>query len=101
MSRQHEGSRQLRQRWAWAAFLCLLTASAAGGTQQPASPDQQAPPSSPAPSTPATSQAPGTTPPTGKDKAPTHITLEQAKQLFALVDELLKFSSGETGLQVK
>jgi hypothetical protein len=27
------------------------------------------------------------------DKPPTHITPEQAKQLFALVDELLKFSS--------
>jgi len=33
--------------------------------------------------------------------APTHITPEQAKQLFSLVDELLKFSSQETGLPVK
>jgi hypothetical protein len=31
----------------------------------------------------------------------THITPEQAKQLFALVDELMKFSSDETGLPIK
>jgi hypothetical protein len=31
----------------------------------------------------------------------THITPDQAKQLFALVDELMKFSSGETGLPIK
>ncbi len=30
-----------------------------------------------------------------------HITPEQAKQLFALVDELMKFASGETGLPIK
>jgi hypothetical protein len=35
------------------------------------------------------------------DKPPTHITPEQAKQLFSLVDELLKFSSQETGLPIK
>jgi hypothetical protein len=31
----------------------------------------------------------------------THITPEQAKQLFALVDELIQFSSQETGLPIK
>ena len=31
----------------------------------------------------------------------THITPEQAKELFGLVDELLKFSSQETGLPIK
>ena len=39
-----------------------------------------------------------------QSKAPspiTHITPEQAKQLFALVDELIKFSSDETGLPIK
>ncbi len=30
-----------------------------------------------------------------------HITPEQAKQLFALVDELMKFASDETGLPIK
>ena len=36
-----------------------------------------------------------------KPKAETHMTAEQAKQLFALVDQLLKFSSDETGLPIK
>jgi len=34
-------------------------------------------------------------------KPETHMTPEQAQKLFALVDELLKFSSSETGLPVK
>ncbi len=34
-------------------------------------------------------------------KPPTHITPDQAKQLFSLVDELIQFSSTETGLPVK
>ena len=34
-------------------------------------------------------------------KPPTHITPDQAKQLFALVDELIKFSSQESGLPIK
>jgi hypothetical protein len=36
-----------------------------------------------------------------KDDGETHITPEQGKQLFALVDQLMKFSSDETGLPVK
>ncbi len=35
------------------------------------------------------------------DDGETHITPEEAKQLFGLVDELLKFSSQETGLPIK
>jgi hypothetical protein len=45
---------------------------------------------------------------TGSDKSQaadsqpaTHITPEQAKQLFALVDELMKFSSNDSGLPIK
>ncbi len=34
-------------------------------------------------------------------KPETHITPDQAKQLFSLVDELMKFSSTETGLPIK
>ena len=60
----------------------------------------------------AQSQAPATAPPqaaaqkppapeTGKPKAETRITPEQAKQLFGLVDDLIKFSSEETGLPIK
>lgn len=37
----------------------------------------------------------------GATKPDTHITPEQAKQLFALVDQLIQFSSQETGLPVK
>ena len=36
-----------------------------------------------------------------KPKGDSHITDQQAKQLFALVDELIKFSSDESGLTVK
>ena len=36
-----------------------------------------------------------------KPKGDSHITDQQAKQLFALVDELIKFSSDESGLAVK
>jgi hypothetical protein len=54
-------------------------------------PAQQKPPAT-APQTPA--QAPDTA-------KPTHITPDQAKQLFSLVDELIKFSSQETGLPIK
>ena len=36
-----------------------------------------------------------------KPRTETHMTDEDAKKLFALVDELLKFSSDETGLPIK
>jgi len=51
----------------------------------------------------AQSQPPVTvTPPSAlTSKAETHITPEQAKQLFSLVDELLKFSSQDSGLPIK
>ncbi|MGA9669544.1 MAG: hypothetical protein WBQ94_10065, partial [Terracidiphilus sp.] len=64
------------------AALCILAALARAQQHPPAT--------SPTP--------PAQTPDTEK---PTHITPEQAKQLFALVDELIKFSSKETGLPIK
>ncbi len=70
----------------WALALCLAAATVASA-QKPA----PAPASRP-------SLSPASQP---SEKAPTHITPEQAKQLFALVDELLKFSSQETGLPIK
>lgn len=47
--------------------------------------------------------APAAPPPQGGRVASstTHITPEQAKELFALVDELIQFSSSETGLPVQ
>jgi hypothetical protein len=62
---------------------------AAASAQQPATPQHPS----------GNAQAQTQTP--KKDKAATQITPEQAKQLFSLVDELIKFSSEETGLPVK
>jgi hypothetical protein len=47
---------------------------------------------------PSAQQSDASQPPAQKE---THITPEQAKQLFALVDVLIKFSSDETGLPIK
>lgn len=69
-----------RRAWAWMALLCVAAASGAGAQS----------PATPAPQSDAQSA-----------KAATHITPEQAKQLFSLVDELIKFSSAETGLPIK
>jgi hypothetical protein len=46
-------------------------------------------------------QTPPATKSPSSDKPSTKITPEQAKELFALVDELLKFSSDESGLAIK
>ena len=77
--------------------LCPATASLAQqpgpSTPQPpaATTPQTAPPATPKPQPPESDQP----------KPETHITPEQAKQLFGLVDELIKFSSQETGLPIK
>ena len=68
--------------------LCLAAATAAAARRSAAPPQAQAVPPQVRPRQPA-------------DKPPTHITPEQAKQLFSLVDELIKFSSEETGLPIK
>jgi hypothetical protein len=77
-------------RWILAASLCL--AATAAPAQQPASS---------APATGAPAQTPATPPSKANPKPETHITPDQAKQLFSLVDDLLKFSSQETGLPIK
>lgn len=75
------------RKWMLATVLCLTT----GALGQQQSPAASAPPAQTPPS-----------PSAGeKTKAPSHITPEQAQQLFGLVDQLLKFSSDETGLPVK
>jgi hypothetical protein len=81
----------------FAAALCLAFAVFTAQAQQPQStPAAQAPvPSQSAP------QSPGKQKPDSASKSETHITPEQAKQLFGLVDELLKFSSQESGLPIK
>ncbi len=69
--------------WVVGAALCL---AAMGFAQQPAPP---------------ATAPPATTAPQGQSPAAGKITPEQARQLFALVDQLIKFSSDETGLPVK
>ena len=76
MSKRQSVVARTWQSWTLAAAICLSAATAA--------PAQQPPVASQSPSSDAT-----------------HITPEQAKQLFALVDELIKFSSQETGLPIK
>jgi len=91
------GRAQRVQNWMLLA-LFGLAAAVATSAQQPVPTDKpaqlpatgsQTQPASPGPASPA------------KEKTPTHITPEQAKQLFSLVDELIKFSSQESGLPIK
>ena len=74
-----------------AAALCLLAVAASAQKPVPAHPLQPALGVSPA--------VPAQNPDTPKPA--TRITPEQAKELFSLVDELIKFSSAETGLPIK
>jgi hypothetical protein len=86
MNRQSRAARPGWRGWTTAAILGLATALAA------------------AQAAPSPSQTPAPENGSGKSQAKhgeTRITPEQAKQLFSLVDELLKFSSEETGLEIK
>ncbi|HEX3892451.1 MAG TPA: hypothetical protein VHW46_07755 [Terracidiphilus sp.] len=76
-----------KQAWIWAVVLGLCSSVAGWATQQPA----RAPLAASAQASPNPPKASGET----------HITPDQAKELFALVDQLLKFSSDETGLPIK
>jgi hypothetical protein len=91
MSKQQVLAGWVWRKWAWAAVFCLAAASVAAGAQQQAA---QQPPAAPA-------QGSGQSAESEKPKPPTHITPDQARQLFSLVDELIKFSSDETGLPIK
>jgi hypothetical protein len=93
MIEQFHAARGLRKTVASAAFMVVLLvlsgASAVRG-QKPPAPNPTAPPPT------ANSQD-------KQDKVDgeARITPDQAKELFALVDQLMKFSSDETGLPVK
>src|SRR3954468_16762238 len=79
--------------------LCAgLLASQSPGSQPPVGP--QTPPPVGRPSGSGT-QASEQSKPEPESKAETHITPDEAKQLFGLVDQLIKFSSQETGLPIK
>ena len=79
-------SRWTERGWSWAAVLCLVAATTALAQSAAPNPSAGSAPSSQSSST---------------GKTATHITDEQARQLFALVDELIQFSSTETGLPIK
>ena len=96
MNQQHKNGR--RQ---FCACLCVallgLAASSAIRAQQ------NAPQNPPAPAPPASAPPAGAAPasPSHGPRAATKMTPDQAKQLFAMVDVLIKFSSDETGLPIK
>ncbi|MGB6743679.1 MAG: hypothetical protein WBE38_08470, partial [Terracidiphilus sp.] len=69
--------------------------------RQAAAPATQAPPAGPRQSSPQKSSPNQSSPPAPDSSGASHITPEQAKQLFALVDVLIKFSSDESGLPIK
>jgi hypothetical protein len=81
-----------RQSWTRTAAACLLALTVVACA--PHALAQNTPPQA----APASPQASGKK---EAEKPPTHITPDQAKQLFALVDELIKFSSQESGLPIK
>src|ERR1035437_6525804 len=78
-----------RQAFVWMCAAALSLAVAAAPAQQP--------PATTAPQAAPQSRAPDKDQP----KSETRIPPEQARQLFGLVDELIKFSSDETGLPIK
>jgi hypothetical protein len=86
------------RRWAFRGLVLALAVGIAG-LNAPAAAFAQQGSTGPAPTagsdkTPNSGQA-------ADNKGVTHITPEEAKQLFALVDELMKFSSDESGLPIK
>jgi hypothetical protein len=85
MSKQKHAARRTNRLWIFTALVWVAAAVMAAAQQPAAGP--QAPTAGASPS--------------GGDNKTTHITPEQAKQLFALVDQLIKFSSDETGLAIK
>jgi len=83
-----------------AALSLFVGAVAAQSTPPQALPAPQTPPPTGRPSGSGT-QAPEKSQPNAATTPETHITPEEAKQLFGLVDQLIKFSSQETGLPIK
>ncbi|HMG87012.1 MAG TPA: hypothetical protein VK574_14865 [Terracidiphilus sp.] len=96
MSKDYQISKMARGILSIAAVFCMAVVAVMAQAPAP-----QAPPSSPAPSGKPDAQVPGKAKPGSADGGETHITPEEAKELFGLVDQLLKFSSQETGLPIK
>lgn len=103
MSKWYRMSKIQRELRSLTGIVCL---SAGMGFAQAPSPQAPPVPQTPPPSQttpPATPGAPSIEKPNSGDlaKGETHITPEEAKQLFGMVDVLIKFSSQETGLPIK
>jgi hypothetical protein len=77
--------------WGLALATCLVPAARAAQQTGSSGPLQTKPPAT----------APGQAPGKSSGKPETHMSPQDAKQLFSLVDQLLKFSSDETGLPIK
>ena len=97
-------SRKMRNLGGEIVGLVMLCLSAAALMAQPPAPPPPSNPQTPPPGQTATPDQPrdqsaDKSKPGAKPE--THITPEEAKQLFGLVDQLLKFSSQETGLPIK
>ena len=96
MKKQYIEAASRQRNWIIAAVLGLAAISA--GAQTPQNPPSPAPPIK-TPDSAQDSSQDSSKPPAKKPE--THITPEEAKQLFALVDQLIQFSSQETGLPIK
>jgi hypothetical protein len=95
MSKQYKRVGMTGRIWILAAF--LGSSSALAGAQQAPAPAQHPTPAVPQAKAPVEPPAK----PPSKPGAETHITPQQAEQLFSLVDQLTQFSSQETGLPIK
>jgi hypothetical protein len=98
MSKKFQISKIARGILCLAAVFCIATAAATAQAPAP-----QAQPGTQSPSGPQgkpDAQTPGKAK-TGTANGEKHITPDEAKELFGLVDQLLKFSSQETGLPIK
>src|SRR6266702_939823 len=94
MIERYKPAARARRTWGLAAAIALGASFICA--QTPAPPAQQPPPEPPK------ITVPGQTPKTpSKPGTETNITPEQAKELFSLVDQLIQFSSQETGLPIK
>jgi hypothetical protein len=89
-------SREAKSSWRNCTIAAMLgLATLVAGAQTPAAPAPSAPPIKPQNSGQVSGQD------SSAPKAENHITPAQAKELFALVDQLIQFSSQETGLPIK
>jgi len=101
MSKRHQMSNLHRALLALIAGISLFAGQLPAHSQTPQAPSApQTPPPAGRPSGTGT-QAPEQAKPDSASKPETHITPEDAKKLFGLVDQLIQFSSQETGLPIK